>query len=206
MLRDDVSRNLVHLVREPSKKAEFQTATDIFFEILRTKTLLGGTGKIKGKFKCICFSEAPISKLGQILALPGIHGMRYKPFGFMVRKEWLYKKGGRPVIYQHEREYDLLPDEFKYRHVTYEPPSVDFSWEREWRIQTDKLLLNPSDITAIVPNRSFVEKIKQEDSEKKANQVQLTGISTHGRLGHMYVKPLEWHFIVLEDLGIVIPE
>ncbi len=206
MLRDDCSNNLVHLIRDQEEKTKLQTAKDVFIEILRTKTLLGGTGKIKGKYKCICFSESPISKLGQILALPGIHGMRYKPFGFMVRKEWLYKKGGRPVIYQHEREYDLLPDELKYRHVTYEPPSVDFSWEREWRIQTDKLQLDPSDITVIVPNRSFIERIKQEDSDKKAKAVQLIGMATHGCLAHLPVKPLEWHFIVLEDLGIDIPE
>jgi hypothetical protein len=206
MLRDDVSCKLVHLVRDPQNGCEFTTAEDAFMNILNTKTLWGGTGNIKGKFKCVCFSEAPISKIGQVLALPGIHGMRYKPFGIMVSKEWLYDKGGRPVIYQADSEYDLLHDDLKYRHVKYEPPIVDFSWEREWRIRTDELQLDPANVTIIVPNRNFVEKIKQKDSDKKAKDVQRTGVMTGGKFAHIHVKPLEWHFIALEDLGIVIPE
>ena len=55
-----------------------------------------------------CFSEAPLSKLAQILANPSAHGMRYKPFGVMVSKSWLFERAGRPVIYQPESEFDLL--------------------------------------------------------------------------------------------------
>jgi hypothetical protein len=205
MLRDDVSRNLVHLLRNQQDVNEPRSAENVFIEILTTKTILGGTGNIKGQFRCVCFSEAPISKLGQILALPGIHGMRYKPFGFMVSKEWLYKKGGRPVIYQSDSEYELLHDDLKYRHVKYEPPTVDFCWEREWRIKTDRLQLDPAEVTVIVPNRTFVEKIKKEDASEKAGKAQLMGMLTNGILAHEPVKPLIWHFLVLEDLGIPIP-
>ncbi|HML76615.1 MAG TPA: hypothetical protein PKB02_19140 [Anaerohalosphaeraceae bacterium] len=201
ILRDDVSCNLVHLVRDhSSKKAE-----DVFMEILNSKTFKGGTGCIRDKFNCVCFSEAPISKLGQVLALPGVHGMRYKPFGFMVSKEWLYEKGGRPVIYQSDSEYSLLPGSLKYRHVRYEPPLIDFSWEREWRIQTNELQIDPAITTVIVPNRSFVEKIKQDNIDKMGKEVQLMGMVTLGVLSHKPLKPLAWHFIVLEDLGIPIP-
>ncbi|GAG63688.1 unnamed protein product, partial [marine sediment metagenome] len=32
-------------------------------------------------------------------------------------------------------EYDILPEELKYRHVRYELESdIDFTWEREWRL------------------------------------------------------------------------
>ena len=206
MLRDDVSRNLVHLVRDPRINCEYNTAGEVLREILNTRKLLGGTGNIKGGFRCVCFSEAPISKLGQVLTLPGIHGMRYKPFGIMVSKQWLYDKGGRPVIYQADNEYDLLHNDLKYRHVKYEPPIVDFSWEREWRIRTDELQLDPANVTVIVANRDFVESIKQEDSDKKAKNAQLMGMMSTGVFAGKSVTPLEWHFIVLEDLGITIPE
>ena len=31
---------------------------------------------------------------------------RYEPFGIGVKKEWLYEKGGRPVIYSSDEEYE----------------------------------------------------------------------------------------------------
>ena len=205
LLRDDVSRKLVHLIRDPEENSDFNTAEDILMEILKTKTLLGGTGCIKGDYRCVCFSEAPISKLGQVLALSGPHGMRYKPFGIMVDKIWLYRQGGRPVIYQADEEYDILPDDLKYRHVRYDPPRIDFSWEREWRIKTDKLPLDPADITVIVPYRHIVEHIKQEHSDTIAGNVESMRLIANGFFFFFFVIPLEWHFIALEDLGVATP-
>ena len=150
MIRDDLSSRLIHLTR-----GETQVAADTFRTIIEERKLLGGSGCIKGEFKCACFSEAPLSKLTQILANPTPHGMRYKPFGVMVQKEWLFNQGGRPVIYQPDGEYDLLHDSQRYRHVRYEPPDVDFTWEREWRIQKDELILDPSETTLIVPTRAW---------------------------------------------------
>lgn len=186
MIRDDLSNKLIHLTRgdnadDPQKATE--QAFERFHSIVTQMKLLGGNGYIKGGYRCVCFTEAPISKLSHILASGPSAGVRYAPFGVMVEKKWLYQKGGRPVIYGPDPDFAKLPEEMKYRHVRFwlgDKYEIDHTWEREWRIHTDKLILDPSQITLVVPDRA-VKKVFTEQ------------ISS------------EWHFIVLSDLGVGLP-
>ena len=197
MIRDDLSDKLIHLTRGPT----YDDAAKVFSAILEEKRLLGGTGCIKGDFRCVCFSEAPISQLSRILANPMAHGMRYMPFGVMVSKAWLFDIGGRPVIYQPDSEYDLLHDDQKYRHVRYEPANdVDFTWEREWRILTDELPLDPDVTTVVVPNRDWERRILSPHEGKIWRSAAL-GMAP---MPSGSIKQ-PWHFIALEDLGVAIP-
>lgn len=124
MIRDDISDKLVHLTRgEPD-----QLAAENFLSIMNEKTIRGGIGEIKGQHRCVCFSEAPLQKLASILSTDTVRGFRYMPFGVMVSKQWLFEKGGRPVIYQTDKEYKHLPENLQYRHVRYEPSKdIDFT-------------------------------------------------------------------------------
>jgi hypothetical protein len=102
-------------------------------------------------------------------------------------------------------EYDLLPDELKYRHSTYEPVGqkpTDWSWEREWRIQANELPLDPSCTTVVVPNRDWEDHIIAHHSKRHigfdtwvTNKIPLTS-SKEGPV---------WHLSVLEDLGVPFP-
>ncbi len=196
MIRDDVSDKLIHLTRGPT----YDDAAKVFSAILEEKRLLGGTGCIKGGFRCVCFSEAPISQLSRILANPMAHGMRYMPFGVMVSKAWLFDIGGRPVIYQPDSEFELLHDDQKYQHVRYEPTdNVDFTWEREWRMLTDELPLDPDVTTVVVPNRGWERRILKPHEDKIWRRAATIG----GMPSGLIKQP--WHFIALEDLGVAIP-
>lgn len=194
VIRDDISSKLVHLTRGESDQA----AADAFLSILTERKLRGGTGCIKGGYTCVCFSEAPLSKLTQILANPMAHGMRYKPFGVMVDKMWLFERGGRPVIYQPDAEFALLDDSQKYRHVRYEPEAVDFTWEREWRIQTAALDLDPAATTLIVPNRTW----ETWAQERHIAMLSRRALLLHGMIGPKSVAEFPWHFVALNDLGV----
>jgi hypothetical protein len=122
-------------------------------------------------------------------------GMRYAPFGVIVGKRWLFDQGGRPVIYQAESEFETLPEQLRYRHVRYEPNrDVDYSWEREWRIRTDGLALEPGETTFIVPTRGWVSRFHQEHVDEVS--------STSALLEIPWGDPIPWHFIALEDLGV----
>ena len=167
-VRGDLSTKLIHLIRGKTSVE----AKEKFDSILKSRELRGGTGFIKGGYKCVCFSEAPIGVLSHML---GNEDMRYAPLGVIVSKEWLLGKGGRPVIYQTEAEFDLLPEGLRYRHVRYEPHNgVDFTWEREWRIRAEALPLDPEQTTIVVPSRQWLD--------------------VYGDQG--------WHFLVLDDLGV----
>ena len=73
-IRDDLSTKLVHLTRDDGEKK----GRDAFLQIIQEGKLKGGSGFIKGGHTCSCFTEAPVSKLAQILATPTANGFRYK--------------------------------------------------------------------------------------------------------------------------------
>lgn len=98
-LRDDLSDKLIHLTRGSNEEAQ-----EIFRKIITEKKLLGSNMNQKKMDKVICFSEAPISKLGLILAYGNYTKLRYKPYGFMFDKKYLYERSARPVIYQSAEE------------------------------------------------------------------------------------------------------
>ncbi len=196
MIRDDLSNKLVHLTRgDPD-----QVAADRFLSIFQERKFRGGTDCIKGAYCCVCFSEAPLSKLAHILATPSATGMRYKPFGVMVERRWLFERGGRPVIYQSDAEFQLLHEDQRYRHVRYEPDSVDFTWEREWRVRTNELVFEPSMVTLVVPNRAWEKWALDQHTAMLSRRAMLMG-----SVGPGSVSEFPWHFTVLEDLGVPIP-
>lgn len=191
LIRDDISDKLIHLTRGNTDQA----AADAFLSIMNGQRLLGGDGCIKGGYRCVCFSEAPLNKLAHILANPSAHGMRYSPFGVMVNKEWLFEKGGRPVIYQLDSEYSLLDESQRFRHVRYEPGTVDFTWEREWRVRVNELAIDPAASTLVVPNRAWEKwAFDQHMAKVGAKSVAMSGWASH--------PAPPWHFVVLEDLGV----
>ncbi|WP_286822745.1 MULTISPECIES: hypothetical protein [unclassified Idiomarina] len=197
MIRDDLSNRLIHLT-----KGSFADAEAVFNKIIQEKCLRGSNSSIRGGHNVICFSEAPLSKLGLILANPNAKDMRYMPFGFMFEKEYLFNLGARPAIYQPNSEFDLLYQEQQFRHVRFEPEKgIDWTWEREWRLQTDELPLDSTDVTLIVPDRDWVA----QAHERHHDELVSASIALK-ELAPMFIGQFEWHFIGLSDLGFEIPK
>jgi hypothetical protein len=198
MIRDDLSNKLTHLIRGDSMEEAF----DKFDNILNEKTIRGGNGCIKGGYNCVCFTETPISKLGHVLT-DGAK-MRYKPFGIMVDKQYIFARGGRPAIYQPDDDFLRLPEELRYRHVRFDMesnPAIDFTWEREWRIWCNELPLDPEATTVILPQRKWREGLVANHTEYLRRFV-----ASYGEDAAQGICPYPWHIIVLEDLGIPIPD
>lgn len=227
MLRDDLSNKLIHLTKGGTKKEpDYNEAAKNFIKIVSQRELIGSSGiepgRIRSSNRCVCFSEAPISKLATILSEPNIFGVKYAPFGIMFDKKWLFKKGGRPVIYQPESEFEYLSEEQKYRHMAFNiSPSkkeqyVDFTFEREWRINTDTEELNgilkfePEDATLVLPNREWESKFINEwfeyynmrrlVSEEVQKLEEIYSVCMGVENYHFVYYP--WHVLVLEDLGV----
>ena len=207
MIREDLSHNLVLLVKGDTPVE----ALSIFDKILRDQALIAGDGDIKGNWRCVCFTETPLAHLAQALCLRDVHNFRYFPAGIMASKEWLFAKGGRPVIYQPDAEYSLLPEELQYRHVRYEldhvkaDRTVDWTWEREWRIKTDRLAFKPEEVTLICPDRRWVDRLMDAYTKRTRQEVMMHAMVTDGLAASMGVKRFPWHYIALEDLGVPMP-
>jgi hypothetical protein len=129
MIRTDLSSSLVHLT-----PGRFDDAAEVLGRIVKDRALRGSNRGIRGAHTVVCFSEAPVDILARMLS-SGTDEFRYAPFGVMVRKDWLNARGGRPVTYQPEDEFGLLPPELQYRHVRLDQPGgdKDYSLVREWR-------------------------------------------------------------------------
>ncbi|QWP75900.1 hypothetical protein J5226_20175 [Lysobacter sp. K5869] len=201
MIRDDLSDKLVHLVRGDTVGDAFKK----FQSIIREGRLRGGNGYIKGGYKCVCFTDTPISKLGYVLANPDPKKMRYRPIGIMVDKKYVFEAGGRPVIYQPDIDFEKLPDALRYRHVRFEldrpEGAVDFTWEREWRLRADELTLPRDSTTVVLPNRDWRDILVEDHITRIQDEVRQLGSDAA-----LAIEAYPWHIIVLEDLGIPIPD
>ena len=154
MPRSDLTKYLVHWTKGADYNDAFAKLRGIVFE----KRLLGSGALIRGEWPCVCFTEAPVNSFHEIIG-------RYKPFGIQVPKAWLFRLGGRPVIYQSSAEYNSLPEPIRWRHMRYEPdadPPFDFSWEREWRIHTTELQLDPTQASILVPDEQWAQELIHE--------------------------------------------
>ena len=133
--RFDISDCLIHFTKGESQEDAFARLRAIIDE----RRLIAGNYMVRGGYRCVSFTEAPI----EAFVDPFVRRFpftRYSQFGLMFHKPWVYDRGGRPVIYQPESDFDVLPEEFRWRHVRYEPTAeqiIDFTWEREWRIPCD---------------------------------------------------------------------
>lgn len=158
MSREDLSKFIIHWTKGETNEEAFKVLT----QIVLSKKILGGSGNIKGGFHCVCFAEAPQNTFHKVLG-------KYKPFGIKIAKSWLFEIGGRPVIYQSESEYDSLLEEMRWRHVRYEPnrnPPIDFTWEREWRIKTKEVPIEPNMSTIVVPGQTWITTLAKQFNDK----------------------------------------
>lgn len=174
-------------------------ALEVLLNILDEQKLRGGSGKIRGGYTCICFTETPIGQLALSLANRKAYQFKYRACGVMVDKDWAYSKGARPAIYQPDAEYDDLPEALRYLHVRYEPTNnVDFTWEREWRVKADELPFTPDNITLIVPTRQLADALIELHTERVQKAV------ARGETDAVQRYP--WHIIALSDLGMDVPD
>lgn len=169
MPRADMSAQLVHFTSGANDEAAFGRLC----AIVEQRRLIGGNDKIRGLYRCVCFTEAPLASLPDGLVNPRAYS-RYKPFGVMFDKAWVFAQGGRPVIYQSHAEFDALPPELRWRHMRYEPGAdhpIDFTWEREWRLHIDELALAPAYATLVLPDQGWVNRLRDAFDEQQAWQV-----------------------------------
>jgi hypothetical protein len=144
--RSDISRYLYHLTRENGES----DCMRVLIKILSERKLVGSTtasGFIVGENKAVCFQDTTTYGLcqnafhEQKLSLENLN-VRYSPVGLGFAKDYIYKKGGRPVIYEKTQiAKEILSKDEWWRIVNFdltnENKLIDWTHEREWRIKGD---------------------------------------------------------------------
>lgn len=135
--REDISEYVFHFC----KKSE---AKDTLKKILTQMKLISDRGYI-------CFSETPITMISPMFDLfSKFKDPLYAPYGIGIKKDFLFEKGARHVIYGSEDDVNVINEELMWRFQEYTPQTNDFSWLREWRIKVNELDLSTIDIDSIV--------------------------------------------------------
>jgi hypothetical protein len=140
--RADFTNSLVHLTRETTQLNTKTWALDVIgspFDVLKRilgeGVIRGGTGFVKGK-PVVCLSEIPLASMDKFAGPMG-GSSRYRFYGVALSKQAVFAAGGRPVIYLPDSEGNWIPFDQKWRQVKFEPPDVDWTHEREWRVPGD---------------------------------------------------------------------
>lgn len=193
--RTDISDSLIHFTRG----SNWDEALAKLIEIAKSGVILGGSGYIKGGYRCVCLTEAPLPAVAGELLNDGSF-TRYSPFGIVLPKEHVFDHGGRPVIYQTDGEFEQLPEAARWRHVRYDPtaePPVDFTWEREWRVQCDALAISPAEAVIVLPNPEWLNRF--QTAWHADEEIQLESYATI--LDHLVLEqmkqPFPWRVVCL---------
>lgn len=170
--RSDLTTSITHLTRQGNSK----NLLEQLIKILTEKTLIGSvtkSGFVVGDTPAVCFQDAPLHAIGQNIwfeqkfrkSNPGSK-VRYLGVGFVFKKNYAYKKGARPVIYEQTAiaKNMLLPEEW-WRIVNFNLSNdnsiIDWTHEREWRCPNNfKFAL--SEVTLLLTNHSLYKKFIQE--------------------------------------------
>jgi len=164
--RTDLSKRVTHLLRSGSDA----DAVDTLYKIACDAHLNGSSRAIIGQTNVVCFSEAPESEFTK-------ERRHFSPFGVSIDKSWFFSAGGRPVIYQPKDEHQYIEQALHWKLVSFDPSKpleeggIDWSWQREWRIQSDRLYLPPEQTIFLVPSDEIKEQLLaryQADEEERA--------------------------------------
>jgi hypothetical protein len=120
----------------------------------------------------------------------------------MFHKNWIFQSGGRPVIYQTEEEFHNLPENLRWRHMIYEPlrnPPIDFTWEREWRINRGHLDFSPRNAVIVVLDKYWADRLASEHETEEEYTVMQYKLVLDEEIAQMYYEPFPWKVVALRN-------
>lgn len=173
--RSDFATRVTHL----TKANESKTAFHNLIKILDEKKIYGSgkDGYIIGDKRAVCFQDVPVQSLAENIKyereINGGASARYEAYGIRFRKNDIFKKGARPVVYGPTKDLKaMLPKNEYWRIVNMDMLDdnsiIDWSHEREWRYPGD-LEFKYTDIEVIVWSdkdyREFVDYYRKKNQE-----------------------------------------
>jgi hypothetical protein len=149
----------------------------------------------------VCASQKLRSRHSLTLLISRVPFTRYSQFGLMFEKSRVYGCGGRPVIYQPESDFSLLPEELRWRHVRFEETgeqAIDFTWEREWRIHCDGLSFSQAEAVIVVPNDEWAAALRRSNHAEQDMDVELYALVIERDIAELWRGPFRWHIVTLQ--------
>ncbi|MGI6585797.1 MAG: DUF2971 domain-containing protein [Lutisporaceae bacterium] len=185
--RSDFTSGLIHLTKSNVIDGKKHSSLDILMKILIEQKLIGSTtssGYINGRIPAVCFQDTPLHSVAENIYYEqqlkndnDLENYRYTGFGLRFSKEYIFKKGGRPVI------YDITEDAKKYlnkenywRIVNFDLSNkdnfIDWTHEREWRLPGN-LDFELSEVEVLIHDNTTYKKFIERCREYKEKDILL---------------------------------
>ncbi len=179
--RSDLTTKLIHLTKPSTIDGKKKTSLENLQNIITTRQIFPSntsSGFINGSRGAVCFQDAPLYAACQntyfeqkVRKETKSKKIRYIPIGIMFDKSYVFKKGGRPVIYEETKvAKNFLPETEWWRIVNFdlsdEDKIIDWTHEREWRCP-DQFKFSLNQVSLIFVKSSDYRKFVHWDNEQK---------------------------------------
>lgn len=170
---------VTHFTKESNDLTVFQ----VLKKILTEKKIVGSNqnGYVIGNSRAVCFEDVPLYGVCQNSFHEQINKaelggtLRYRPIALTFEKEYIFNKGGRPVLYeQKDIAKRILPQDEWWRIINYDLSNqgsiIDWTHEREWRIKSD-FEFDISEAIIIMPQDSNYVQLREKFGNDILNQI-----------------------------------
>jgi hypothetical protein len=136
--------------------------------IVRKQRIVATTRAIRGDTPMVSFTAVPLARLPELRVFRPHRGRwDFELYGICIRQSWIQARGGRPVCYGDEEDWDALPESERPYFQLRESggargrPVIDWTLEREWRLRGDVCLadLDAQDAVLFVPSQGEAERL-----------------------------------------------
>ncbi|MBZ5212764.1 DUF2971 domain-containing protein [Bacillus paralicheniformis] len=196
--RTDMTTYLTHLTRKNvGGREDFpKDKLEVLIKILTDKKLIAsGKGFINSGEPVVCLQDVPFYGVSQNVKHEMEHKrllgdrIRYEPLGIALHKTYVFRKGGRPVIYEKptikdgKKTFPDIPSDLLWRIVSLDLSEdeafTDWTHEREWRVKGD-LEFELEDVYVILPDtymyKEFTEKVDSQILKEIRGVIVLEGL------------------------------
>lgn len=108
--------------------------------ILALKRIFASNDLTRDRRPVVCFSNVPLAQITERRVFrPHLSRWDFEPFGLAIDREYLQKRGARPVVYGTEQDWKQLPEESRtfFQMEKSKSGNIDWQQEREWRLPGD---------------------------------------------------------------------
>ncbi|WFD09026.1 DUF2971 domain-containing protein [Tepidibacter hydrothermalis] len=189
--RTDLTSTLTHLTKPRENIQNLNDdeinilAVNNLIRILKDKEIKGSTtetGYIVGDDTSACFQDAPLNSLIQNIEHEKRRRnqgkqrkVRYCGVGLTFRKQFVFNKGGRPVIYEKTKvAEEFLSENEHWRIVNIDLSEdnniIDWTHEREWRVK-GSLKFNWGTAHIVLPDKECIDYFKEKCPEHILNEI-----------------------------------
>ncbi|WP_269243094.1 hypothetical protein [Flavobacterium limnophilum] len=196
--RPDLSSTLIHFTKGENDDEAFEN----LYSILIDKCINATKFKSLEDNEIVCLTETPLKIIMEYGFTNHTNYSNYRKFGLMFDKEEIYKiYSGRPALYLEKKCFNKLSNDLKWRFALFEPsfkykelpkkPFIDFTWEREWRVQGDLYLSDcDNNFIVLVPNLFYKNKLEDKIRDYFTNKFEDCNVENP-----RYLYELEYDYI-----------